>query len=105
MSYTTDTSDHWGQHFIDCLVRKAKESFNPGKVIDEKHVLIDHIESNAVEDASENLDSIKKDQRSQTNAVVFPIRTEQQINQKNDDIITDELSERKFAQIYKSHDD
>ena len=60
MSDTTNTSDHWGQQFIDCLVRKAKNSFKPGKVIDEKHVLIDHIESNAVEDASENLDSIKK---------------------------------------------
>ena len=103
MSDTTDTSDSWGQQLIDCLIRKAKISFNPGNLIAEKHILIDQIESNAVEDASKNLDSFKEEQRS-TNETVMIQRTKQ-INQKDDNTITDKLSERKYAQVFEIFED
>ena len=91
MSDTTNTSDHWGQYFIDCLIRKAKSSFSSGNVIDEKHVLIDQNESNAVEDASKNLDSIEKDQRSQNNPVMSsnnPVMSSRRTKQTSQKMIT-----------------
>ena len=103
MSDTTETSDSWGQQLIDCLLRKAKHPFNPGNVIAEKHILIDQIESNAVEDASKNLDSFKEEHRS-TNETVMIQRTKQ-INQKDDNKITDKLSERKYAQVFETFED
>ena len=54
-----------------------------------------------MEDASKNLDSIEKDQRSQSNPVMSSRRTKQ-TSQKNDNKITDELSKGKCTKISPS---